>query len=106
MTHEEYLERVKPVIEALLDGQIHAELETLLNDVKTDYEKGMDGGAGEWETKYKELKERYVKRFLEGKEEVTEKKEEEVKKDEGGDLKEEKSEEEIEVKDIFEEDKK
>lgn len=99
MTLEEMRNRLNPILDAALEGLIHEDMESFFEDIQKDYmEVKTPDDEGEWKKKYVELKEKYIKRFLGGEEDI---KKEEDKKEK--DTEEEK--EDIKIEDVLKEEK-
>lgn len=100
VTLEEMRNRLNPILDAALEGLVHEDMESFFEDIQKDYmELKTPDDGGEWKKKYVELKEKYIKRFLGGEEEVI--KEEEDKKEK--DTEEEK--EDIKIENLLKEEK-
>ena len=86
MTNTEFKEKITAILDEALEGRVHPDFESVMQEAITDYDAGFKNNNEEgedWKTKYSELKEKYIERFVNGsKEEETEETEEtEEKKD-------------------------
>lgn len=67
MKLEEFKGKSREILSESLEGRIHESLEDILSEVLKDYERFENyNDSGEWEKKYKDLKEKYVSRFING----------------------------------------
>lgn len=99
MTTEELKEKIKLILDSSLEGVVHPELENIMQEIVTDYEKGFSSGETDtYKAKYEELKEKYIERFVNGgnsgEDDIVEEEEEEEK---------EEKESEIKIDDLFSE---
>lgn len=102
---EEVKELFTPILEASLEGNLHESTEEVIKKIIDDYSTGNEDetGKNEWEEKYKELKSKYISRFMgeETKDErIEEKKVEDIEEDNDN-----KKIEETKIEDLFEEKK-
>lgn len=100
MTLEEFKTRLSPILDAALEGNVHEDTESFFQEIQQDYLDFSENSGDPWKQKFMELKEKYVRRFINGTEEEIQ---DEVKEEPEEENKEEEKIEEIEIKDILKE---
>ena len=104
---EEVKELFRPILESSLEGKLHESTEEVIKKIIDDYssgeEKDSTESGNEWEEKYKELKRKYIDRFMGEDEEIKGKETEEIKEEKKEE--ENKRIEDTKIEDLFEEKK-
>lgn len=96
---EELKELVNPILESAVESAFYDGTEDIIQTIINDYMGMEEPKENEWETKYNDLKNKYISRFF-GEEEKEEKvEEEEIKEDNETKI------EDTKIDDIFEEKK-